>query len=193
VTTGTTQGVANPDAAASFVANFLENAFRIGKSAGTTSLQRRAQLAELFAGKMDVNRIAGYMTANVLTGMTPEMQQRFRAILVSYLVETYYPRIELASDPSVSVDTTPGGTMTDGSAVVWTTFTKSGFGSQSIKWQIAAAEGGGYRIVDIFSGGASLAQMERDTFLSVMRNGGVNELMAKLDARTKQLATAATN
>jgi hypothetical protein len=34
--------------------------------------------------------------------------------------------------------------------------------------------------------------MERDTFLSVMRNGGVPELMAKLDQRTKALASAAT-
>jgi hypothetical protein len=34
--------------------------------------------------------------------------------------------------------------------------------------------------------------MERDTFLSVMRDGGLPELMAKLDARTKALAGAAT-
>ena len=51
---------------------------------------------------------------------------------------------------------------------------------------------GGYRIIDIYSAGASLAQMERDTFQSVMRNGGLSELMAKLDARTKELASAAT-
>lgn len=184
--------VDKPDAkeAAAFVSHFLKEAFQIAKSDGT-SLQRRARLADLFASKMDVPRIAGYTTGAELTGAPSDIQQRFRTILVSYLVETYYPQLELASDPSVTVDTTPSETLPDGTAVVWTTFTKDGWGSQSVKWHLLD-EGGHYRIVDIFSAGASLVQMERDTFLSVMRNGGLNELMAKLDQRTKQLATAAT-
>ena len=180
----------DPKAAAAFVSSFLSEAFRIAKSDGT-SLQRRARLAELFAGKMDMKRIAGYTTADELNGTSSDIQQRFRTILVSYLVETYYPQLELASDPSVTVDTAPVGPLPDGTAVVWTTFTKDGWGSQSVKWHLVN-EDGHYRIVDIFSAGASLVQMERDTFLSVMRNGGLTDLMAKLDARTKELASAAT-
>ena len=176
-------------ASAAFVANFLKEAFHLARLNGATSLQRRAQLAELFTGAMDVKRIAGYTTANGLAALSPEQQQRFRTILVSYLVETYYPQLELASDPSVKVDTTAAEPLADGTAVVWTTFTKSGWGSQSVKWQLAN-ENGSYKIVDIFSAGASLVQMERDTFASVMRYGGLPELMAKLDARTKELATA---
>jgi ABC-type transporter MlaC component len=178
-------------AGASFVTNFLKEAFRIAKSDGTTSLQRRAQLADLFASKMDVKFIAGYTTADELTGASADLQQHFRTILVSYLVETYYPRLELASGPSITVETTPGGLLADGTSVVWTSFTKDGWGSQSVKWHLMA-EDGGFKIVDIFSAGASLVQMERDTFVSVMRNGGLNELMAKLDERTKKLASAAT-
>jgi ABC-type transporter MlaC component len=177
--------------ASSFVANFLNEAVHIARSEGTTSLQRRAQLADLFAGKMDMKLIAGYTTADELTEMSSDLQQRFRTILISYLVETYYPRLELASDPSVTVDTTPAAPLSDGTAVVWTTFTKQGWGAQSVKWRLAA-EKDGFKIVDIYSAGASLVQMERDTFLSVMRNGGVPELMAKLDQRTKALASAAT-
>jgi ABC-type transporter MlaC component len=178
--------------AATFVATFLHDAFRLARSSGTTSLQRRAQLADLFSGKMDISRIAGYTTSEELTGTPADFQQRFRTILISYLVETYYPRLELASDPSVTVETMPAAPLPDGTLVVWTTFSKEGWGAQSVKWHLAA-EGGGYKIVDIMSAGASLVQMERDTFLSVMRDGGLPELMAKLDARTKSLATAATN
>lgn len=181
---------ADPKAASGFVSRFLAEAFHIAKSDGT-SLQRRARLADLFASHMDVKRIAGYTTADELSGATSEIQQRFRTILVSYLVETYYPQLELASDPTVTVDTAPVEPLPDGTAVVWTTFTKDGWGSQSVKWHLVN-EGGHYEIVDIFSAGASLVQMERDTFKSVMRNGGLNELMAKLDARTKELASAAT-
>jgi len=175
----------------SFVSNFLSEAFRVAKLSGATSLQRRAQLADLFASRMDVKRIAGYTTADELTSLSPEAQQRFRAILVSYLVETYYPQLELAADPSVKVDTAAAQPLADGTAVVWTTFTKDGWGSQSVQWRLTA-DNGGYKIVDIFSAGASLVQMERDTFQSVMRNGGLAELTAKLDARTRELASAAT-
>jgi ABC-type transporter MlaC component len=174
-----------------FVSNFLKEAFRIAKLSGATSLQRRAQLADLFAGKMDVKRIAGYTTADELASLSPDAQQRFRAILVSYLVETYYPQLELASDPSVKVETAVAEPLADGTAVVWTTFTKDGWGSQSVQWHLTA-DNGGYKIVDIFTAGASVVQMERDTFRSVMRNGGLAELTAKLDARTRELASAAT-
>jgi ABC-type transporter MlaC component len=181
----------DPKTASDFVAKFLADAFRIAKLNGATSLQRRAQLADLFAGKMDVTRIAGYTTDDELTGAPADIQRRFPAILVSYLVETYYPQLESASDPSVKVDTAVAQPLADGTAVVWTTFTKDGWGSQSVQWRLTA-DNGGYEIVDIFSAGASLVQMERDTFQSVMRNGGLAELTAKLDARTKELASAAT-
>ena len=155
-----------------------------------TPLQRRALLADLFASKMDVSRIAGYTTSDELTGQSVDFQRRFKTILISYLVETYYPRIELASDASVKVETSPAATLPDGTAVVWTTFTKSDWVSQSVKWHLVP-EDGGFRIADIYSGGASLVQMERDTFRSVMRDGGLPQLMAKLDARTKALSNAA--
>jgi ABC-type transporter MlaC component len=180
---------ADPAAAAGFVDAFLHEAFRVAETGGTTPLQRRAQLADLFSGKLDIGRIAGYTTDDELAGMSPDIQQRFRAILISYLVETYYPRIEQGSDPSVTVETVAAPSLPDGTAVVTTTFTKSGWGSESVKWHLLA-EKDGYKVVDIMSAGASLVQMERDTFQSVMRNGGLPELMAKLDARTKALASA---
>ena len=190
-TTAAAGTAARPESAqaAGFVADFLGEAFRIARLAGTTALQRWAQLADLFNAKMDVGGIAVTTTTNQLNATTADVQRRFRSILVSYLVETYYPRIELASGTDIKVETTAGTPLPDGTAVVWTTFSKSGWGSQSVKWHLArTAEG--YKIVDIISAGASLVQMERDTFASVMRYGGLPELMAKLDARTKALATA---
>jgi ABC-type transporter MlaC component len=175
---------------AEFVAGFLREAFRLARAPGTTALQRRGQLAALFSRTLDIPKIAGYTTADELNALPPEMQQRFRTVLISYLVETYYPRIELASDPSVTVEAVAARPLPDGTAIVTTTFTKSGWGSESVKWHLAAA-GDGYRVVDIMSAGASLVQMERDTFHSVMRDGGVPALMARLDARTKALASAA--
>jgi ABC-type transporter MlaC component len=186
-----TNTAADPKTAAAFVSGFLSEAFRIAKLPGANSLQRRAQLAELFADKIDMKRIAGYTAADELTGKSADIQQRFRTILVSYMVETYYPQLETASSPGVRVDTAPVEPLADGTAVVWTTFTKDGWGSQSVKWYVAA-EAGHYKVVDIFTAGASLVQMERDTFRSVMRDGGLITLMAKLDARTRELASAAT-
>jgi ABC-type transporter MlaC component len=176
--------------ASAFVSRFLADAFNIARENGVSSLQRRAQLADLFAARMDIPRIAGYTAGNELASVPPEVQRRFQAILISYLVETYYPRIALASDPAVSVQTVPAPALADGTDAVWTTFDKSAWTPQSVKWHLQRS-GDSFKIVDIFSAGASLAQIERDTFVSVMRNGGLPELMAKLDARTKALASAA--
>ncbi|HVH78700.1 MAG TPA: ABC transporter substrate-binding protein, partial [Stellaceae bacterium] len=132
---------ASTQTAAAFVSDFLKEAFRLAKASGSTSLQRRALLAELFGNKMDMQRIAGYTTANGLAALSPDMQQRFRTILVSYLVETYYPRLELASDPSIKVETAAAEPLADGTAVVWTTFTKDGWGSQSVQWHLAPGDG----------------------------------------------------
>jgi ABC-type transporter MlaC component len=176
--------------ASAFVSRFLTDAFNIARENGVSSLQRRAQLADLFAARMDIPRIAGYTAGDELASVPPEVQRRFQAILISYLVETYYPRIALASDPTVSVQTVPAPALADGTDAVWTTFDKSAWTPQSVKWHLQRS-GDTFKIVDIFSAGASLAQMERDTFVSVMRNGGLPELMTKLDARTKALASAA--
>jgi ABC-type transporter MlaC component len=176
--------------ASTFVARFLADAFNIARENGVSSLQRRAQLADLFAARMDIPRIAGFTVGDELASAPPEVQRRFQAILISYLVETYYPRIEQASEPAVSVRTMPAPALADGTDAVWTTFSKEGWTPQSVKWHLQRS-GDSFKIVDIFSTGASLAQMERDTFVSVMRDGGLPELMAKLDARTKALASAA--
>ena len=179
--------------AAAFVTTFLDDAFRIARASNVSALQRRAQLGVLFAGNMDIADIAGYTTGEKLAAQPTDFQQKFRSILISYLVETYYPKIEAASDRSISVEITPAPALPDGTAVVWTTFTKTGWGSQSVKWHLAAAKDGSFKVMDTLTGGASLVEMERATFLSVMRNGGVPSLMAKLDARTRELASAAPN
>jgi ABC-type transporter MlaC component len=179
----------SPKPAAAFVSRFLADAFNIARETGASSMQRRAQLSELFATHMDIPRIAGYTTGDELATAPAEVRRRFNAILISYLVETYYPRIELASDPAVSVQTMPAPQLADGTAAVWTTFNKSGWSPQTVRWHLQQS-GDGFKIVDIFSAGASLVQMEHDTFVSVMRSGGLPELMAKLDARTKALASA---
>jgi ABC-type transporter MlaC component len=177
--------------AAGFVSSFLARAFRIARDPSLNPPQRRSALAKLFADSMDMSRIAGITAGDGLTAESADFQSRFRSILVSYLVETYYPQIEVAADPSVKVDTIAATPLADGTAVVWTTFNKSDWVSQSVEWRLNPI-GGGYRIADIYTAGVSLVQMERDTFHSVMRNGGLPELMAKLDARTKALADAAT-
>lgn len=115
-----TRTAADPKTAAAFVSGFLSEAFRIAKLPGANSLQRRAQLAELFADKIDMKRIAGYTAADELTGKSADIQQRFRTILVSYMVETYYPQLETASSPGVRVDTAAVEPLADGTAVVWT-------------------------------------------------------------------------
>src|SRR5580704_9183555 len=71
--------------ASAFVTRFLTDAFNIARENGVSSLQRRAQLADLFAARMDIPRIAGYTAGDELASAPSEVQRRFQAILISYL------------------------------------------------------------------------------------------------------------
>ncbi len=72
-----------------------------------------------------------------------------------------------------------------------TTFTKPGVAESTIDWQLEPS-GNSYKIVDVGSEGVSLLTIQRSSFTSVMANdGGLQGLLDKMDARTRELASAA--
>jgi len=175
--------------ASDFVTSFLSEAFRIARSADGAPDRRRAELANLMTTRMDLGRILVYATHAAYQAASPEMQAQFRLSFASFLAEAYTPRIKLAAELSVTAGDPRRGP--DGGITVSTTFTKPGIGESTIDWQLEPA-GNSYKIVDVGSEGVSLLQIQRSSFTSVMASdGGLQGLLAKMDARTRELASAA--
>jgi ABC-type transporter MlaC component len=180
------QPVTAPSASA-FITAFLGEAFRIARTEDDT--QRRADLANLMTTRMDLGRILIYATHAAYQAASPELQAQFRQSFASFLAEAYTPRIKLASELQFSAG--PAHPSQDGGITVSTTFTKPGVAESTIDWQLVPA-GNSYKIVDVGSEGVSLLTIQRSSFTSVMANeGGMQGLLTKMDARTRELASAA--
>ena len=182
------QPAATPGAS-EFVTAFLSQAFRIARATDEAPEQRRTDLANLMTTRMDLSRILVYATHAAYQAASPEMQAQFRQSFASFLAEAYTPRIKLAAE--LSFTTSPPRRNQDGGITVSTTFTKPGIGESTIDWQIEPS-GNSYRIVDVGSEGVSLLAIQRSSFTSVMAtDGGLQGLLNKMDARTRELASAA--
>lgn len=183
---------APPNSAASardFIAAFLSDAFRIARTMDDAPDKRRSDLATLMTTRMDLSRILVYATHAAYQAASPEMQAQFRQSFASFLAEAYTPRIKLAAE--LAFTTSPARRNQDGGITVSTTFTKPGIAESTIDWQLEPS-GNSYKIVDVGSEGVSLLTIQRSSFTSVMANeGGLQGLLSKMDARTRELASAA--
>jgi ABC-type transporter MlaC component len=175
--------------ASDFVTTFLNEAFRIARTVDEAPDQRRADLANLMTTRMDLSRILVYATHAAYQAAPPEMQAQFRQSFASFLAEAYTPRIRLAAELQFTAG--PARPSQDGGITVPTIFTKPGIAESTIDWQLEPS-GNSYKIVDVGSQGVSLLQIQRSSFTSVMANdGGLQGLLSKMDARTRELASAA--
>lgn len=173
--------------ASAFVTAFLTEAFRIARS--DDDAHRRTDLAALMTTRMDLSRILVYATHAAYQAASPELQAQFRQSFASFLAEAYTPRIKLAAELQFSA--APAHPAQDGGITVSTTFTKPGIAESTIDWQLVPS-GNSYKIVDVGSEGVSLLTIQRSSFTSVMANeGGLQGLLSKMDARTRELASAA--
>ena len=174
--------------ASDFVTAFLRDAFRIAQTEDNAPDQRRTGLANLMTARMDLSRILVYATHAAYQAASPEMQAQFRQSFASFLAEAYTPRIKLAAE--LQFTTGPARRNQDGGITVSTTFTKPGIAESTIDWQLEPS-GNSYKIVDVGSEGVSLLQIQRSSFTSVMaNNGGLQGLLSRMDARTRELASA---
>lgn len=174
--------------ASEFVTNFLKTAFRIALSMDDTPDRRRAQLASLMTTQMDLSRILIYATHAAYQRAPAAMQEQVRVAFASFLAEAYTPRIKLAAGIQFA---TSAPHRSGGGFVVSTTFTKPGYPPSTLDWEVEPA-GASFKIVDVGSEGVSLLEIQRSSFTSVMLNdGGLPGLLDKMDARTRELASAA--
>lgn len=170
------------------VAGFLNEAFTLFRSKDIAPAERWAKLRTLIERQMDISALAKFTTGARLGQTAAAMQQHFRRLLADYLVTAYGTMIEEAAETpyDIAVQNSP----TDGTAVVTTIFRRTGSAPEPISWHLRATNGA-YRIVDVVGGGISLAVTQRSVFQSVMQDGGLPELITKLEAHSHGFVDAA--
>jgi ABC-type transporter MlaC component len=164
------------------VAEFLDGAFTLFRETDIAPIERRERLRILVQNKMDIPSLALFTTGAPLDKMSLNVQEHLRHALVDYLVTAY--SIMMEDCAKISFDTIVEPTRIDGTAVVTTIFHKPGSPPEPVTWHLRPANGF-FRIADVIAGGVSLAVTQREVFLSVMRDGGLPQLISKLEAHSQ--------
>jgi phospholipid transport system substrate-binding protein len=173
------QSVSEP---ARTVVAFLNGAITLFRGKDIAPAERQGMLRTLIETKMDIPALAIFTTGAQVGQTAANMQQHFRRLLVDYLAIAYGGKIEeAAASPFDIVVEKP---LSDGTAVVTTIFHRKGSAPEPISWHLRATNGA-YRIVDVVDDGISLAITQRSVFLSVMRDGGLPQLITKLEAHSQ--------
>jgi len=130
---------------------------------------RVQRFRELFSTDFDLPRIGRFVLGRYWRVATPEQQEQFLGLLREYLAQAYAGRLaEYAGEKFQAVNAQAQGDET----VVSSEITRNNGGKIRVEWHLVNS--GGWKIVDAFVAGVSMAVTERDEFASVIQQGGGN-------------------
>jgi phospholipid transport system substrate-binding protein len=128
---------------------------------------RVQRFRELFGADFDLPRISQFVLARYWRVATPEQQQQFQGLLREYLAQAYAGRLaQYAGEKFTALNAQPQGDET----VVFSEITRNDGSKIRVEWHLI--NNGGWKIVDAYVAGVSMAVTERDEFASVIQQGG---------------------
>jgi phospholipid transport system substrate-binding protein len=128
---------------------------------------RVQRFRELFAADFDLPQIGRFVLGRYWRTATPEEQQQFLGLLREYLAQAYAGRLaEYAGERFHALSAAAQG----GETVVSSEITRNDGGKIRIEWHLV--NDGGWKIIDAYVAGVSMAVTERDEFASVIQQGG---------------------
>ena len=168
-----------------FVTELAHKAPVFMSSRTLSSIERQQRLEKLLDEYFDMPRIARFVLGNFWQGADEPDRQKFTTVLRDVLARTYSDRFTRYSNESFRV--TGQRDLDAANSVVYSEVGDPVLGEQAkVEWHVA--RGDGYRIIDMFIAGASMAKVMHDDFGSYLqRNNGdlqklIQELQAKLSA-----------
>ncbi|MBV8776005.1 MAG: ABC transporter substrate-binding protein [Alphaproteobacteria bacterium] len=128
---------------------------------------RVQRFRELLAGNFDLPAIGRFVLGRYWRVATPEQQQQFIGLLQEYLAQAYAGRLaQYAGEKFSALSAQPQGEET----VVFSEITRNDGGKIRVEWHLV--NNGGWKIVDAYVAGVSMAVTERDEFAAVIQQGG---------------------
>jgi|TARA_Y100001933_G_scaffold219778_3_gene228665 phospholipid transport system substrate-binding protein len=175
------------DAAKAFVEEVSARAIDIISDKTTTKTEREAQFAKLLDEKADMERIAAFALGQYLRTPTPEQKAEYLKLVREFIVKVYVTRLSDYNDEKL--DILGAKTKGDKQAIVQSEikFT-NGREPVTVDWWLIKNDGD-FKIFDVNVVGIWLAQEQRSTFTSVIRNNG-GDFNALLDHLRKQIDKA---
>jgi len=175
------------DAARAFVEDVSKRAIGIISDKSTSKAEREAQFGKLLDETADMDRIAAFALGQYLRTPTPEQKTEYLSLVKTFIVKVYVTRLSDYNDEKL--DVLSAKTKGDKQAIVQSEikFT-NGREPVTVDWWLIKNDGD-FKIFDVNVVGIWLAQEQRSTFTSVIRNNG-GDFNALLDHLRKQINKA---
>lgn len=175
------------DAAKAFVEDVSTRAIGIISDKSASKAEREAQFAKLLDETADMDRIAAFALGQYLRTPTAEQKSEYLGLVKTFIVKVYVTRLSDYNDEKL--DILSAKTKGDKQAIVQSEikFT-NGRKPVTVDWWLIMDDGD-FKIFDVNVVGIWLAQEQRSTFTSVIRNNG-GDFNALLDHLRKQIDKA---
>jgi len=175
---------ANPaEEAKDYVQKLADETISILSKDGQTPSEREAAFRELFTENLDIPRVAGFALGQYARLPSPEEKKEYLQLIEEFIVKVYANRLSAYTDQTFHVN----GSVEKGSkgkeVIVESKIEfASGREPVPVDWWLLRQDGGGFKVFDVKVLGVWMAQEQRDTFISVIRNNG-----GKFEALLKHL------
>jgi len=183
----TPAGAATNEEAISFVDTVSKQAIDIISDKDASKAERESEFRALLAKTADMDRIAAFALGQYLRTPTPEQKAEYRELVETFIVKVYVTR--LSDYNNEKLDILGAKAKGDAQAIVNSEikFT-NGREPVTVDWWLIKDDGN-FKIFDVNVVGIWLAQEQRSTFTSVIRNHG-GDFSALLDHLRKQINKA---
>jgi phospholipid transport system substrate-binding protein len=180
----------SPQGAANFVQWLAGQALEVLRSPNATMSDRERMLRQLLASGFDLKFIGRFVLGRNWRKLSPAQRDAYTQVYSTFFLNTYSARFGGYNGQKFSVLSARGAGKKD--AVVKTRIDRPGGAPLTSDWRIRAAQNQ-FRIIDISVEGVSMAVTQRSEFASVIKNGGIEGLMAALRARTDKISVISSN
>ena len=179
----------SPEGAATFVQWLADQALRVLRSPGASLTEREATLRKLLAQGFDLQFIGRFVIGRYWRRMSPDKKAECLRLFGTYILNTYSARFGGYSGQTFEVVSARAAGKKD--AVVRSLINRPNGTPVKADWRIRAT-GNQFRIIDISVEGVSMAVTQRSEFAAMIKNNGVDGLMAALRARSDKLPAMAS-
>lgn len=179
---------AGDDAAEAFINGLASEAMAILSQPNITPADREAAFRLLFAGNMDIPRIGTFALGQYARTPTPEQKSEYLALVEDFIVKVYANRLSGYDNQTFAITgSQPKGS--SGKEVIVSSKIEFADGRDDVpvEWWLLKS-GNTYKVFDVKVVGIWMAQEQRSSFISVIRNnnGDFSHLLKHLQNQIEQ-------
>ncbi|WOF74692.1 ABC transporter substrate-binding protein [Parvibaculaceae bacterium PLY_AMNH_Bact1] len=165
---------ARDEPAEAFVNDIASEAIEILGREGFTPEELEASFRTLFVGNMDVPRIGLFALGQYARTPTSEQKTEYLALVEEFIVKVYASRLSDYTDQQFAVlSSQPKGSRGKEVIVASQIEFTTGRAPVPVEWWLLKTDDG-FKVFDVKVLGIWMAQEQRSTFISVIRNNGGN-------------------